>query len=125
MANTLTVKLTVTDANGVIAGATPTAGINFSMDYTKATKNEGVLAAAGTATIALTGDQKAVLILATAGDAVVDISDDTGTTKVPTVIDATEGGFFFVAEPNNGQDMNWAQITAGGSGCTYQMYSWN
>lgn len=125
MANTLTVKLTVTDANGVIAGATPSAGINFSVDYTSATKNEGVLAAAGTATVALTGDQKAVLVLLTAGAAVVDLSDDAGTTKVPSELSAAEGGFIFLSEPDAGQSVNWALITAGGAGCTYQMYSWN
>jgi len=125
MANKLTAKLSVTDANGVIAGATPSAGINFSFDYTKATKNEGVLAASGTATVALTGDQKAVLVLATAGDAVAELSDDAGVTKINSAIDATGGGFIFLAEPNAGQSTNWVKLTANGSGCTYQVYSWN
>lgn len=126
MANTLTVKLTVTDANGTISGATPTAGVNFSFDYTAATREEFTIAASGTKNITVSGSPRVVMVVPLSGVASVDLSDDAGTTKVPTIVDATDGGFAFLSEPNNGQSVNYMTITETGGVNTFTgvVYSW-
>lgn len=125
MANTLTAKLVVTDANGVIPGATPAAGINFSFDYTSKYTDEFVIGAAGNKTIALSNTPRVVLLFLTSGSALVEMSDDAGVTKVETNLDATDGGYLFLSEPNNGQSTNWFKLTDSGPGCAGALYAWD
>lgn len=125
MANTLTVKLQVTDANGLISGATATAGLGFTLDYTNATMDEFVLAAAGIKTVALSGVQKVVMIVLTLGTAVIETSANGGGIVVATSMNAAKQGIFFISEPTAGQAINWFRFTAGGAGCTGTIYTWN
>lgn len=126
MANTLTAKLTVTDANGTISGATASAGLNFSFDYTKASRQEFELAISGSTQIAIAGSPRCVMAVPLSGVATVDMSGDAGTTKVPTTIDANDGGFMFLSEPNNGQAVNDYTFTESSGSATFTgvIYSW-
>lgn len=126
MANTLTAKLTITDANGVIPGATASAGINFSFDYTQATRQEVVVANAATKTISLGVSPGMVVVVPLDGIFTCKAGTAGSPTQFSVQFDAADGGAIMIGAPG-GMAVDEYEFTENGGGAasaTLVIYSW-
>lgn len=126
MANTLTAKLTITDANGTIPGATPSAGINFSLDYTQAFRKEVVVANTATETVSLGMTAGMVVVVPLDGKFSVKAGTAGSPTQFAVNMDAADGGAIMIGAPG-GQAVDEFEFTENGGGAasaTLVIYAW-